>query len=448
MWNLDDNVVTFDTRNLAYTHHPVSQRPQCAACGSLKRPLASPAGVLLERIVSPISGIVTGLTVTSQPVLGHYHARTEVCSPAPQSPDRPIIRPSVSIGKHPSREIARQVALGEAVERYSIVFQGDEPEHVAKEAELPSIPLARLSEFSAAQFANRDSINPSAFDRSHIPIELGPSQIIRWTSGRYLLAKRGDVFLPSCFCYMGHPESSYCQADTNGCAAAPTIDQALVAALYELIERDAAGIWWFNRISRPLVEAASLADPQILTFVADFHKAGRTLHLLDIRADLPLPVFAAVSTLPDGSEIMLGLGCRPSAASAARHAISELSQVCHWLGQRPPGPGLWRRWLDTATLANQPYLAGGPPEKPTLDWPTDGSHQPIVEMLEKYGFTPAMVDLSRPDLPLKVVRAVVPGFAHFWPRLGSRRLYEVPVRLGWLDQSRDESDLNSLPCPL
>jgi len=37
---------------------------------------------------------------------------------------------------------------------------------------------------------------------------------------------------------------------------------------------------------------------------------------------------------------------------------------------------------------------------------------------------------------------VVPGLRHFWPRYGPGRLYDVPVRLGWLPAPLDESELN------
>jgi ribosomal protein S12 methylthiotransferase accessory factor len=56
-----------------------------------------------------------------------------------------------------------------------------------------------------------------------------------------------------------------------------------------------------------------------------------------------------------------------------------------------------------------------------------------------------VLDQSRPDIGLKVVKVIVPGLRHFWRRLGSGRLYEVPVQLGWLDTSLREEQLNPYP---
>ena len=56
-----------------------------------------------------------------------------------------------------------------------------------------------------------------------------------------------------------------------------------------------------------------------------------------------------------------------------------------------------------------------------------------------------VADLSRPEVGLSVVRVMVPGMVHFWPRFGAERLYHVPVKLGWLDKPRAEEDLNPVP---
>jgi oxazoline/thiazoline synthase len=52
------------------------------------------------------------------------------------------------------------------------------------------------------------------------------------------------------------------------------------------------------------------------------------------------------------------------------------------------------------------------------------------------------MDQTRPDIGLSAVKVIVPGLRHFWPRFGPGRLYDVPVRLGWIDRPRPEADLN------
>jgi ribosomal protein S12 methylthiotransferase accessory factor len=46
---------------------------------------------------------------------------------------------------------------------------------------------------------------------------------------------------------------------------------------------------------------------------------------------------------------------------------------------------------------------------------------------------------------MAVVKVIVPGLRHFWPRFGPGRLYEVPARLGWLTQPLTEQQMNQVP---
>ena len=56
-------------------------------------------------------------------------------------------------------------------------------------------------------------------------------------------------------------------------------------------------------------------------------------------------------------------------------------------------------------------------------------------------------DLTRPETGLNVMRVIVPGLSHFWPRLGDPRIYQHPVALGWTTQVKREEELNPIPFP-
>jgi ribosomal protein S12 methylthiotransferase accessory factor len=40
------------------------------------------------------------------------------------------------------------------------------------------------------------------------------------------------------------------------------------------------------------------------------------------------------------------------------------------------------------------------------------------------------------------MRVIVPGMRHFYRRFAPGRLYDVPVKLGWLDRPVAEANLN------
>ncbi len=106
-------------------------------------------------------------------------------------------------------------------------------------------------------------------------------------------------------------------------------------------------------------------------------------------------------------------------------------------------------WWRTATLQNQPYLAPSAdcPRKPgDFDFAAEGSVADNVRRVfgrfEDLGHEVLILDQSRPDIGLPVAKVIVPGMRHFWARHAPGRLYDVPVRMGWLDKALTEDDLN------
>ena len=55
-----------------------------------------------------------------------------------------------------------------------------------------------------------------------------------------------------------------------------------------------------------------------------------------------------------------------------------------------------------------------------------------------------VLDQTRPDIEAPVVRVIVPGLRHFYRRFGPGRLYDVPVKLGWLEKPLKEDELNPM----
>ncbi len=67
-----------------------------------------------------------------------------------------------------------------------------------------------------------------------------------------------------------------------------------------------------------------------------------------------------------------------------------------------------------------------------------------MALIADAGHDVLVLDQSRPAIELSVVRVIAPGLRHFWRRLGPGRLYDVPVKLGWIDEPVPESQLNPI----
>ena len=95
-------------------------------------------------------------------------------------------------------------------------------------------------------------------------------------------------YLPSAYCYYGHPESAqfFCATDANGTAAGNTIEEAILQGAFELIERDAVALWWYNRVARPHVDIESFRVPYTASLRRHYEAIGREFWVLDLTHDL------------------------------------------------------------------------------------------------------------------------------------------------------------------
>ncbi len=66
-------------------------------------------------------------------------------------------------------------------------------------------------------------------------------------------------------------------------------------------------------------------------------------------------------------------------------------------------------------------------------------------IVESKGMEMLVLDQTRPDIGLRVAKVIVPGMRHIWKRLSARRLYNVPVSMGWLKEALTEEELNPFP---
>jgi ribosomal protein S12 methylthiotransferase accessory factor len=232
--------------------------------------------------------------------------------------------------------------------------------------------------------------------------------------------------------------------DSNGCAAGETAEAARLAALLELIERDATGIWWYGRCRRPGLNPARLGHPALHAAIEARMQAGKTVHLLDLTHDLQVPVVAAI-LFQDEQLLGLGFGCKQSLEAAAVSAYLELCQMELSIAlarQRASAEDeQLLRWMRDITLSAHltPDGSGATSaaREPTFD--------DVLQRLRSLGLHTYAIDLQRAGIGVPAVRLFVPGLCHYKPRLGHRRLVEVPKMLGWKLEGFGAADLTSMP---
>jgi bacteriocin biosynthesis cyclodehydratase domain-containing protein len=453
-------LLTFDTQSLAQREHAVVRRRDCPACGDPAARTASPPLALQSRrksftldgghravppeqtyaryahLVSPLTGIVHDVRrADGDPgAFNTFVARHnfQMGSTGKRIP------PSRSYGKGMTADQARTGALCEALERYSGVLRGDEPllratfRDLGGEAIHPNACLG----VSERQYDGREAWNRHAPRAMWIPDPFDDEQETDWVAAWSLTHAR-KRYVAVAYCYYGYRTgpNHFARADSNGSAAGTCLEDAILQGLLELIERDAAGIWWYGRHPRPGVV---LDTPYGKAMTHEYAARGRELRLLDLTTDIGIPACAALSFGAEPDVFGLGFGTHLDPTIAVTRAITEANQL---LAINRRAPRLYR-----GALADRSFLEPhGFHEMSTAAPPSDDLRDDVaacVGVLAGLGLEVLVLDQTREEVGLPVVKVIVPGLRHFRPRFAPGRLYDVPRRLGWVEQALREEELN------
>jgi ribosomal protein S12 methylthiotransferase accessory factor YcaO len=66
----------------------------------------------------------------------------------------------------------------------------------------------------------------------------------------------------------------------------------------------------------------------------------------------------------------------------------------------------------------------------------------FLRLVERLGLEMLVLDQTRPEVGMPVIKVVVPGLRPAHARLAPGRLYDVPVTMGWLGAPKGEAELN------
>ena len=247
---------------------------------------------------------------------------------------------------------------------------------------------------------------------------------IAWTEGWDIL--RGErVWVPACavfYPYIPDTDLQLFKYHTNGLASGNNMEEAVLHATFELVERDAWSIAEYRNLPVPDV----IADPDSLPgkLIARFAEHGVEVHLKDLTCDTGIPTIGAAAddvATKDPEMLTIGVGTHLDPEIAAVRAITEVAQsrATHRDGKKINAQ------LQRATVQmgyervkelNRLWFGEGRGSVKLSDIP-DGSTDDVLDDIEVVlgrlvdaGFDRVVaVDLTRPELDVPVVRMVIPG---------------------------------------
>jgi ribosomal protein S12 methylthiotransferase accessory factor len=252
-----------------------------------------------------------------------------------------------------------------------------------------------------------------------------PIEVLRASS----LGDDSSCLLPAEICLRRLPSRSAFKAPfklSMGCAAGRTKSEAILHGLSELIERDAAALWWRGgRRGRPIAaESEAHTKAQALLSELRHGGEGRKTWFVDITTDVGVPVVAALSCRNDGSGFAAGFSARPQLANAAEGAIRELCQselalavIAAKLAEGGPAQlsaqdrSHLARAKDIDATGNPLLQPRGVPNhhEGTPAGDPETAVEWITSRLKAIGINAYVIDLSRQQFSTPVVRVVTPG---------------------------------------
>jgi ribosomal protein S12 methylthiotransferase accessory factor len=228
-------------------------------------------------------------------------------------------------------------------------------------------------------------------------------------------------------------------ASSTGVAAGQNFEIAASRALLELVERDAAALWWVGGCrGRPL----SLDNPGTVEYarmlsILRGDGTQRTGWLLDITSNLEIPCIASVSFNEDGRGFACGLAARTTWAEAVRAATLELCQM--ELGLQLVTLKRQQRGIESLNEVEKRQLAlsevidahscallqpeGAPSNGATSTKADDLAA--LKEAFQRRGIEAAIVNLTRPAFGIAVASAIAPTLQPLPSTFHSNRLRRI-----------------------
>ncbi|KKH38545.1 YcaO-related McrA-glycine thioamidation protein [Methanosarcina mazei] len=275
-----------------------------------------------------------------------------------------------------------------------------------------------------------------------------PSSLLEWV-GTYDLLNKEEVFVSANAVYHPYDSPGQCQklflSNTNGLASGNVLEEAILHGLLEVIERDAISTAQFTRdLGKEIVLTEE--DGYLYEISRKFKDSGIDLKIWLVPTDTGIPTIIAATDdvkLKDPALLVMGAGSNLKPEIAVARAITEAAQsrVVQIQGAREDTDreGFIRSvGYDRMKRLNWFWFEEG--EKISLSEVQDISKRSPAEnidvILEKLkGLTEKVlvVDLSREEVAVPVVRVIIPGFELFTidrdrkgKRLAAGKKKEIP----------------------
>ena len=337
---------------------------------------------------------------------------------------------------------------------------------------------------------------PEQYARQGFPFQpFDDDRRCRWVWG-YSLARHEPILIPLAYAYYGarvtDPDDPvFAYEISNGCALGSCLEEAILYAILEVVERDAFLMTWYARLPVARIDLSSARDRSIPMLAGTIEaETGYRLQAFDTTMEHGIPSVWAMAVRPPGAA-QPALACSAGAHLDPERAISgalcELGPILVDLVAKYPDVAERSRAMVSdpslvAAMDDHSVLYASDEACGRLDFLTESARSrsladmrsghrsattlqnddltddltDMVSRLRTHGLDVIVVDQTTPEHRAEgfsCVKVIVPGmlpmtFGHGNRRIhGLPRLFEVPRLLGYRDRAMPPQDVNPHPHP-
>ena len=353
---------------------------------------------------------------------------------------------SGGLGVNEDKRIAMTSCLAEALERYCMSYIPKNEINSCKKAELNTkYVFSDFSTYSDEQYDKFDNFLNSNLD------------VIEWTKIYDIKDKKRFMYWPASLIYLPFDINKVVAETTStGMAAGFSIDECILSGLMELIERDSLMINFMQRLNPPEIDINTIFGKN--KKIIDSIRKDYNIKIYKLYSDFNVPIYLSIIYRIDNKKIHYGIGACASLCSD--YAINKSLKECLFtyfyslnimdVRQKDPDKikTLYEHFLyyqgdNFDKLLFNSKLIKYEKEKISFD--------EVLINLKKNNINVYFKELTTDDIKdtgIKVVKVIAPSLidlnkSHIYPRLGAKRFFEVPKKLG-LEYS---DNLTAMPHP-
>ena len=231
-------------------------------------------------------------------------------------------------------EEAISKAVGELLERYPLgvyekhkLILGSTKEVESRYASIKVLGPSQIAGFSDEQKKRNSRMR---FD---------DNSVFHWERVKNLITGK-TALIPAQLVYWRYKQDEpfIRESNTNGCGGGFSKNEAILSAIYEIVQRDAFLLYWYNHLPPPQIEKSTIPDETLQEHLAASQRYGFDIYFLNTTSDIG--VFSCAAVIVDRNnhdfapKISVGGGCSSNFLSALKRSYIEAWSCYQWIRSR------------------------------------------------------------------------------------------------------------------